>query len=224
MVEDTEPKFIFDLNANAVVSVTYGFLKKWFDEELVPVKECRLGLVMHSHMRGVGKTVFAKSLLATKEHIVYNRGALDASAFISSPRARLVILDDIKMKPDDIETFKALVVGEETQVVTKYYNYKYTGGAEYIFITNNSARFLKMMRSQNFRQYCMFFELNQYIGPVGSDPKYNDRPVICNIPYDQLTKKLQEQIEGFNKRYDSPLTNCISIPVKKVEKPSLFHV
>ena len=79
-----------------------------------------------------------------------------------------------------------------------------------------------MMRSQNFRQCCYFIEVNKYMSPSGTDPKYNDRPVICNIPYDQLTKQLQEQIEGFNKRYDQPLTNIIIPQIRKVEKPTLF--
>lgn len=90
----------------------YPAANQWFFNQCLPDKERRLGLVIYSKERCLGKTMFAKSLVQYDERAyVICQGNFEKSQLANMNTAKLLILDDMEFMGKNKEAWKQLVTG-----------------------------------------------------------------------------------------------------------------
>jgi hypothetical protein len=145
-------------------------IKKWFDEYCIQNPQRKKALMLFSRERGIGKSQFCKRLVPDPEYFIYDRSTMNADNFRIKPKARLLILDDIKYKEGDREMWKALVAGEATNIRTPYNNYLFTNGLPCIICSNNMKIVNSWLCDPDFNTQVKFLEVSTYIGPEGTRP------------------------------------------------------
>ena len=157
---------------------TFCCLYEWFnmncDINCDGVKR-RKALFLFSIKGGMGKSYFARSLVpevnvGDSPYYVYCRGTLDAAEFLKKAKtAKLVILDDINYINNDIEIWKALAVGEPTNIRSPYHNIPWSCSLPCIMLSNNLKTLKYWMETEDLKSRCVFISVNFFIGPPGTD-------------------------------------------------------
>lgn len=177
----------------------YERIYRWFNEYCLPEnKTRRKALFLYSSTGGYGKSYFARGLvpelgLCNSPYYVYCRGTLDASEFQSKAKsAKLVIIDDVGYVDKDMEIWKALAVGEPTNIRTPYYNTRWNKSLPCIFLSNIRKTFFHWIKDEDLKNRCVFVSINFYIGPPGTENivyrKFEgslDKDVIENLRREQ---------------------------------------
>ena len=145
-------------------------IRNWLNLHCFPENVARRkALFLYSIKRGVGKSQFAKRLVSDPAYYIYNRSAIDGAEFERKQKlAKLVIIDDVKFVEGDREMWKALISGEETQIVSKYYNFTFKHGLPCIIITNELSTIDFWLQSSMFNTQCVFINFDSYMGPDGT--------------------------------------------------------
>ena len=148
----------------------------WFNEYCLSEGEFRRkALFLFSPTGGYGKSYFARGLvpeigLCNSPYYVYCRGTLDASEFQTKGKfAKLVIIDDVGYIEKDMEIWKALAVGEPTNIRTPYYNTRWNKSLPCIFLSNNKKTFLHWITNDDLQNRCVFISIDFYLGPPGTE-------------------------------------------------------
>lgn len=156
----------------------YEYIYKWFNKYCLPEGEFRRkALFLFSFTGGYGKSYFARGLvpelgLCNSPYYVYCRGTLDASEFrLKKKFAKLVIIDDVGYVDKDMEIWKALAVGEPTNIRTPYHNLCWNKSLPCIFLSNNKKTFLYWVTNEDLKSRCVFVSIDDYIGPPGTENK-----------------------------------------------------
>ena len=154
----------------------YDWFSKYCDINCVDIKR-RKSLFLFSIRGGMGKSFFARGLvpeinIGESPYYVYCRGTLDAAEFLKkSKTAKLVILDDINYISNDIEIWKALAVGEPTNIRSPYHNIAWTKSLPCILLSNNLKTFKYWMETEDLKSRCVFISVDFFIGPPDKDNK-----------------------------------------------------
>ena len=174
--DDTEEELIDDL--------LYSWFKKYcLDEKNLFTKGGRRkALVLYSRERGLGKTSFAKHLVGNiEDYYIICRGAFNSLDFVTKPKAKLLIIDDMQYGGSKAaETWKALVVSEGVNIREAYTNYHFKHGLPTIITTNDPKFFKLLMTNKDFKYECYFYATTKYLGPPGTD-KRAERKVVTNV-------------------------------------------
>jgi hypothetical protein len=189
-------KYIFDSNSEIdfkfkTFSCLYDWFCKYCNIECVDVKR-RKALFLFSIRGGMGKSFFARGLvpeicIGDSPYYVYCRGTLDAAEFLKkSKTAKLVILDDINYINSDIEIWKALAVGEPTNIRSPYHNIAWSKSLPCVLLSNNLKTFKYWMETEDLKSRCIFVSVNFFIGPPDKD----------NNEYHSFDYMLSEDVEN----------------------------
>lgn len=155
-------------------SVLYDWFLKYCDINCDFVKR-RKALFLFSIHGGMGKSYFARGLvpeinIGNSPYYVYCRGTLDGGEFLKkSKTAKLVILDDINYISSDIEIWKALAVGEPTNIRSPYHNVPWLCSLPCIMLSNNIKTLKYWMETEDLKSRCIFVSVNFFIGPPDKD-------------------------------------------------------
>ena len=159
-----------------------------------------------------GKTRFFQSFVCSPDDdpaqcpfIVYCRTNITAKDFQTKEQtAQLIILDDIDYKEEKHkEMFKALMVGESTNIESKHVdNYKWTRSLPCVILTNEIEFLRKMIVRDIFASSCISVGTVEYIGPPGTEPK-NDyvQPFLDDIvqqEFDNHKRAVEEWVAKKN--------------------------
>jgi hypothetical protein len=176
----------------------FPVMENWFNEYCnVDNLKRRKALVIFSKQRELGKTWFAESLVNHPSYFVKFRNSF-TFAPLNAKNPKLLILDDMMfMKEENIETWKALLAGQSTSIVDKYFNYQWDFNVPCIVTTNNFKLLNYLMTRDEFKTSVMIQCLDQYIGPEGSKPKLFGECII-DIP-----ESLKNDILNGDKEYIS---------------------
>lgn len=186
------------------VSLAYVKMYTWFKTYCEPEGYFRRkALFLFSLAGGVGKSYFARSLvpeisICNSPFYVYCRGTLDASEFLKKIKtARLVILDDVNYISNDIEIWKAITVGEPTNIRTPYHNIAWPNSLPCIMMSNNIKTLKYWMETEDLKGRCIFVGIDFYIGPPGTDNEvYHTTDFI--LTDDILNKLSNKKIDKCN--------------------------
>jgi hypothetical protein len=154
----------------------YDWFQKYCDIQCGQIVR-RKALFLFSIRGGMGKSYFARSLvpeisIGNSPYYVYCRGTLDGAEFLKkSKTAKLVILDDINYISNDIEIWKALAVGEPTNIRSPYHNIAWTKSLPCILLSNNLKTFKYWMETEDLKSRCVFISVDFFIGPPDKDNK-----------------------------------------------------
>ena len=157
-----------------VFSSLYDWFVKYCDINCDAVKR-RKALFLFSIRGGMGKSYFARGLVpeicvGNSPYYVYCRGTLDGGEFLKkSKTAKLVILDDINYINSDIEIWKALAVGEPTNIRSPYHNIPWLRSLPCIMLSNNLKTLKYWMETEDLKSRCIFISVNFFIGPPDKD-------------------------------------------------------
>ena len=188
----------------------YAKLYTWFKTYCEKEGEYRRkALFLFSMQGGLGKSYFSRGLVpeisvCNSPYYVYCRGSLDAGEFLKkSATAKLVILDDVNYIKNDIEIWKALAVGEPTNIRSPYHNTPWLKSLPCILMSNNIKTLQYWLESPELKSRCVFIGIDFYIGPPDTDSEENH---VCD-------KFLCEEIENkLNSMYTtSDINNCCNI-------------
>jgi hypothetical protein len=152
----------------------YDWFSKYCNIASSSVKR-RKALFLFSIKGGMGKSFFARGLvpevsIGNSPYYVYCRGTLDAAEFLKkSKTAKLVILDDINYINSDIEIWKALAVGEPTNIRSPYHNIPWSNSLPCILLSNNLKTFKYWMETEDLKSRCIFVSIDFFLGPPETD-------------------------------------------------------
>jgi hypothetical protein len=152
----------------------YDWFRKYCEVECETVKR-RKALFLFSIRGGMGKSYFARGLVpevtvGDSPYYVYCRGTLDGAEFLKkSNTAKLVILDDINYINNDIEIWKALAVGEPTNIRSPYHNVPWIRSLPCVMLSNNLKTLRYWMDTGDLKSRCVFVSVDFFIGPPGTD-------------------------------------------------------
>ena len=157
-----------------VFSTLYNWFLTYCDIDCNVVKR-RKALFLFSIHGGMGKSYFARGLvpeisIGNSPYYVYCRGTLDGGEFLKkSKTAKLVILDDINYINNDIEIWKALAVGEPTNIRSPYHNVPWLCSLPCIMLSNNLKTLKYWMETEDLKSRCIFVSVDFFIGPPDKD-------------------------------------------------------
>ena len=184
--------------------IVFTKLYTWFKTYCEPEGTFRRkALFLFSISGGLGKSYFSRSLVpeispCVSPYYVYCRGSLDAGEFLKkSSTARLVILDDVNYISNDIEIWKALSVGEPTNIRSPYHNTPWLKSLPCILMSNNIKTLKYWTETPELKSRCVFVGIDFFIGPDGTDLEENHN----------LDKYFTEDIEKVLKKSDK-LFSC----------------
>lgn len=169
----------------------------------------RKALFLFSLRGGLGKSYFSRGLVpeisvCNSPYYVYCRGSLDAGEFLKkSNTARLVILDDVNYIRNDLEIWKALAVGEPTNIRSPYHNTPWMKSLPCILMSNNIKTLQYWLESPELKSRCIFVGIDFYIGPPGSDLEENH---ICDK---FLCEEIEQKLDSMYT--SSEVNNCCTI-------------
>jgi len=166
-----------------------GLVYEWFTRNCLEVRERYKGLILYGG-RALGKTCFAKSLVPHEDYYIYCRGSIDGREF-RKPKAKLIILDDIEFKVEQIEMWKALLSGESVTLNTKWEMYNFPGGMPCLVMTNSldMLKYFMVTAKDLFATQMYAVELKHYIGPKGT--KKRDLFEVKHALSDETMRKLK---------------------------------
>ena len=171
-------------------------LHQWYNKEVLGYADDyhgrRKGLVLFSKQRGVGKTMFAKSLVSfNPEHYIICRGTFNKDQF-DKPNSVILILDDMKFMKGQVEMWKALMTSERVSIREAFVNLDFKHELPTIMTTNNYSTFKYMLNSHYFMNDCYFVWIREYIGPEGSNVGQVD---INNLRNTSMLEELKMEME-----------------------------
>lgn len=159
----------------------YEIIHKWFKANCIENPMRKKALVIFSNERGMGKTMFAKSLVDDDDRrYIICRNTFCEGDF-KKPHAQLLILDDMTYIDKQKEMWKALASGEQTSVRDAYCNTTFKHGLPCIITTNQYKMFDFMLESTHFKNDCYFFKVDEYMGPPGTNPASRQEPTPANF-------------------------------------------
>ena len=172
-------EYIFaDEHDDEIKYKTFSTLYNWFlsyCDITCDVIKRRKALFLFSIRGGMGKSYFARGLvpeinIGNSPYYVYCRGTLDGGEFLKkSKTAKLVILDDINYISSDIEIWKALAVGEPTNIRSPYHNVPWLCSLPCVMLSNNLKTLKYWMETEDLKSRCIFVSVNFFIGPPDKD-------------------------------------------------------
>ncbi len=173
LYERADREYSMDSNELNVEKEKCIAIRNWLNQHCFPVgTQRRKCLFLYSVKRGVGKSQFARRLVNDPAYYIYNRTAIDGGEFERKQKtAKIVIIDDVKFVDGDREMWKALISGEETQIVSKYFNFTFSHGLPCIIITNEISTLNFWLESPMFNTQCVFVNFDSYMGPDGTQMK-----------------------------------------------------
>lgn len=147
----------------------YPGIEEWFNKYCTPYSMLRRkALVLYSKARGLGKTMFAESLVNHPGYYVKFRNSFTPIPEGKDPK--LVILDDMSGFTDmNKESWKALFVGQETAIRDCYYNVYWPYNVPCIVTTNNLFLITRLVSSPEFNTSAYYVEVRDYMGPPGTE-------------------------------------------------------
>ena len=157
-----------------IFNILYDWFLSYCDIDCDIIKR-RKALFLFSIRGGMGKSYFARGLvpeicIGNSPYYVYCRGTLDGGEFLKkSKTARLVILDDINYISSDLEIWKALAVGEPTNIRSPYHNVPWLRSLPCIMLSNNLKTLKYWMETEDLKSRCVFVSVNFFIGPPDKD-------------------------------------------------------
>ena len=197
------PKYMLDFineihtesKLNKKMLETYKLLYKWFKDYCLGNEyDRKKALFLFSLEGGKGKSYFARNLVpqikeGESPFYVYCRGTLDGKEFDKKKEtARLIIIDDVNYISKDIEIWKALSVGEPTNIRTPYYNDMWLKRLPCIILSNNFSTFKYWIKDDSMKSRCIFVTIDFYIGAPGTYNSEMDKIYTCIT--DDVKKKL----------------------------------
>lgn len=198
-------------------------IDEWLKFECYPIQDRRKALFLYSE-RGFGKTEFAKRLVPDEAYYIYCRASLDGRQFKEKEKtAKLVILDDITYSPRDIELWKALLSGQETNINTKYCNEHFKHGLPTIVLTNDYNTFLEWTSHDMFKNQCYFVTIDEMIIPadITEHLKFHKQHLFIN---DRQREDVNEFLRKKTERKDEKSENLTVDQIKKTALKLLFLV
>jgi len=167
-------------------------LLKWYTNNVigkVGIKCRRRALVLFSEERAMGKTTFAKSIVTEEqEHYIICRNTFTSEDF-KKPNAALLILDDMTYVGKQKEMWKALVSSEATSIRDAYCNLDFDHNMPTIVTTNDPKMFQFMFTSEYFKFDCVFYWVEKYLGPPGTNPREGTKRIEKNFDITKFESK-----------------------------------
>ena len=216
------PRFALDyMKANnnqlaTIYSIVYDWYKTYClnNDPLSHKLGTRKKALFFYGKRCKGKTRFFQSFVcdpnddpAQCPFIVYCRTNITAKDFQTKEKtAQLLILDDIDYKEEKHkEMFKALMVGESTNIESKHVdNYKWTRSLPCVILTNEIEFLRKMIVKDIFASSCITVGTVEYIGPPGTEPKSDYiQPFLDDVvqmEYDRHKKAVDDWVAKRNNK------------------------
>ena len=173
----------------------YSSMYDWFQKYCITKDFMRRkALFLFSISGAKGKSYFARGLVpqikeGESPYYVYCRGTLDGKEFeVKKNTARIIIIDDVGYIGKDLEIWKALAVGEPTNIRTPYYNDMWEKNLPCIILSNDISTLNFWLNDPSLNTRCVFITIDFYIGPPGT---YNsDHIKIDSIITDDVIEKL----------------------------------
>jgi hypothetical protein len=193
----------------------YPIIAKWYTQWCKPEElDRRKSLLLYSRDRAFGKTRFAQSLVNHDDYCVIFRNSFTEAA-MKGKQPRLLILDDMSCYDDkNKETWKALCASQPTSIRDCYTNFLWNYNVPCIITTNNINLVANMYLESNFKTQVTFVNVDEYMGPDGTQPQ-GLKEVEDNFGADILLtidnkRKDREAFVESKKRERNPIFNVVS--------------
>lgn len=176
-------------------------IKLWFLEFCVGEPFRKKALFLFSEERGIGKTMFASSLVNDPEYLIHNKYVFNAEPFQTHSKAKLVLLDDMKYKKAEQELWKAMTAGDTATIRSPYFNFFFDKRVPTIICSNDLELLDLFLTHKDFKNQVTSIVIDTYLGPPGTRPRFLvEDPNQSNYLPDNILNKLRnkKKINAFN--------------------------
>lgn len=145
----------------------------WFKTYCLGNVSRKKALCLYSKQRALGKTTFARSLVNDPGYILeYNHLFTDQKIQKRKEQLKLLLLDDVIITSQNIQTWRSIIAGEKTTIRGLYLAETYELNLPCIITTNDLELVTRFVLDSTFNTQVLALEIDNYIGPP--ETKRND--------------------------------------------------
>jgi hypothetical protein len=195
-----------DIDVNFVARLQRIY--EWYLEFCVSDKwqgKRKKALCLYSKDRGLGKTVFATSLVSDQpERFIYCRNALDGRMFANKEKvAKLILIDDVQYFENQLEIWKALVASSPVIFNTKYCQQSWKEYLPVIITTNSKAMLEMFVNDDRFNTQVLSIEIEKYMGKPKTKPEFLKREVMISAQTEDDIAFIKQKRERSGPNFNS---------------------
>lgn len=162
----------FDVPSGKMRVPFWPIFLDWFKNNCLIEKPRKVALCLYSSKRGLGKTLFARSLVNHHGYILEYNNTFTSRGLNSNDKYKLLLLDDMKdITANNEQMWRSLVASQKTTIRDAYCNENYDLCLPCIITTNSTQLLLKFVKDPMFFTQVISIEIDKYMGPEGTyDP------------------------------------------------------
>jgi hypothetical protein len=162
-------------------------------------------LCLYSKERGLGKTVFATSLVGNQpERFIYCRNALDGRMFANKENvAKLILIDDVQYNDNQVELWKALVSSSPVIFNTKYCQQSWNQYLPVIITTNSKVMLELFVNDDRFNTQVLSIEIEKYMGVPKTKPAFMKKEVFISTTTEDDIAFIRQKRERSGQNFNS---------------------
>ena len=138
----------------------------WFSENCLKEKIRKTALCLYSKNRGLGKTMFVRSLVNDSRYILEYNNTFVNKNLKDEDQYKLLLLDDMKdISSYNEQTWRSLVASQKTTIRDAYCNEIYDLCLPCIITTNSIKLVTRFVKDNLFNTQVIVVEIDKYMGP-----------------------------------------------------------
>lgn len=192
----------FDIPCGNMRVPFWPLFMEWFENNCLADKPRKVALCLYSSQRGLGKTLFARSLVNHHGYILEYNNTFTSRHLNSNDKYKLLLLDDMKdITPANEQMWRSLVASQKTTIRDAYCNENYELCLPCIITTNSSKLLMKFVKDPLFYTQVISIEIDKYMGPENTfDPLLYKKKVFISV---NASTKVNDEEEILNNKKET---------------------